>query len=283
MNRETFTSIYKKALWALFALGIVIAPAYLIALLTDFEYSIHHFESGSVWFWIFTVAAFAAAAISAVLALLANRSVAIAKIPAPTPAALFAAIFGAVMCMGTFFTELNVSPAAIISPMEKVGGILSVFIALTLVLACLKKYRGSAFHRISAVLAVLSINATMFSCYFDFSEPLNGPARNITTIVQAAVLLLLISELRLLFGIAGKKITSILYVFSTCSAAALGFGFSLGGILYRIFANNPADPNPSLFRLGVYLAISIFAADRALRLPAISADPVKENPATTKK
>lgn len=283
MNRKTFTSIYEKAVLAFPVLGIIIAIGYFLALKNDFEYSIQHFTTDSVWFWVFAIPAAVACALAIVLALLPKKTAAIAIMPIPTPAALFATLFGAVMCVGVLITETKVTPAQIISPVQKVGSLLSVFIALTMALACVKKYRTGLLHKISSILAVLSINATMFACYFDFSQPLNGPVRNVTTIVQAAVLLFLISEMRLSFGLPAKRVTTVLYVLSSCATASLALGFSFGGMLYKIFESNPADPNPALLRLGIYLAVSIFALDRALQLPKITSDPIKEPEANTTK
>ena len=276
MKRKAFLSIYKKAAPILPALGIIVAIGYCLAMKRDFEYSIHHFAQDSVWFWIFAVAGVIAFAISATLSVLPMKTVAIVKSPIPSPAGLFATILCTVMCIGTLITETKVGPEQIISPMQKLGGILCIFIAITFAMSCVKKYRGGIFHKIASILGLFSVNAAMFACYFDFSEPLNGPVRNITTIMQAAVILILISETRLAFGVPAKRVTSVLYIFSSCATSSLALGFSLGGILYGIFSSSSADPNLPLFRLGVYLAVAIFAVDRMIQLPAIAADAVNE-------
>ncbi len=281
MNKKSFLSLHKIISILLPALAVVIAAAYLLAMKNDFEYDISHFKAGSAAFLIFASAAVAALVVSAVSALLCGKKLNITADPSPTPISLFGAILSIIVCIGIFITELKSGMADIelsketvgrVTPilmMQLVGSILILFVGAAITLYCIDSQRGKTAHKIVSILAPISINLTMFACYFDFEQPLNGPVRNITTVVQCAMLLFLLSEARLAFG---GRLTSPFYVFSSAVTASVGMGFSLGGILFKIVDLTAADPNETFLRLGLYVAVSCIAIDRLLALPKIIGD-----------
>ena len=83
------------------------------------------------------------------------------------------------------------------------------------------------------------------------------------------LLLLLLSEARLTFGVESWRITVPFYVFANGTASVLGGGIALGGLLNRFLTSQPADPNLPALRLGLYLALAILAASRLFALPAV--------------
>ena len=283
MNKKSFLSLHKIISILLPALTAVIAGAYCLAMKFDFEYNISHFKTGSMAFWIFTVAAAAALVASAVPAFASRKDLAITGTPTTGPVALFGAILSIIVSVGTFISEIksgmdeiklagetlsrSTPPAALV--MQLVGSVLVLFIGAEIALSCIDGQRGKIPHKIAAILAPLSINLTMFACYFDFEQPLNGPVRNVTTIVQCAVLLFLLSEARLAFG---GRVTSPFYIFSSAIAASVGLGFSLGGALFKIIDLTKDDPNPSFLRLALYIAVGCIAVDRFMSLPKIIGD-----------
>ena len=125
--------------------------------------------------------------------------------------------------------------------------------------------------------AILSVNMSIFVCYFDPAVPLNSPVRNLTTIMQCAALLFLLSEARLTFGVGSHRITMPSYIFANAACAALTGGIALGGILSRLLNSESADPNLSLLRLGLYLALAVTAVSRLYAMPKICG-PYREPP-----
>lgn len=273
MNKKTFSSVFEKLFLLLPILGVVIAIAYFLAMRQDFEYDIQHFATDSVWFWVFTSANIAAAVISAALAILPKKSVVVAKLPAPSPLSLFAAILSIIMAIGVFVTEIG----EIAGPIQKLASFLTLFIPASMAVYCIEKYRGSSIHRIIALLGAASVNLIMFARYFDFSQPLNGPVRNVTTLIHCAVLLFLLSELRLSFGISSNRVTTAFYIFSSAVASSIALGFSVGGILYNVTSDSIGNPNESILRLGLYVAVAMVAIDRLLSFTKVSADAEKTN------
>ena len=87
--------------------------------------------------------------------------------------------------------------------------------------------------------------------------------------MQSAILLFLLSEARVAFGAKSYRITVPFYIFANGTAAILAGGIAFGGLLNRLTAYQPADPNLSALRLGLYLALAVLAADRLFALPNV--------------
>ena len=150
--------------------------------------------------------------------------------------------------------------------MQLIGSVTILAVAAVFILYSIDSQRGKTAHKIAAIIAPLSINLTMFARYFDFSQPLNGPVRNVTIIIHCAVLLFLLSEARLAFG---ERVTARFYVFASSVAASIGMGLSLGGVIWGIVDSSSPNPGETIARLALYVAVGCIAIDRLTSLPKV--------------
>lgn len=278
MNKKSFLPLHKIISTVLFALAAVMAVAYFLALKFDFDFSIAHFSTDSFAFWLFAISAGVAAALAVVLTLACPKNATLSASPAPAPLSLFGGILAVIVSIFVFIAEMKSSREAIriaketlgkaqpVLYMQLIGSVMILALAAVIVLSCIEAQRGKTAHKIAAIIAPLSINLTMFARYFDFSQPLNGPVRNVTIMVHCAVLLFLLSEARLAFG---DRITARFYVFASSVAASIGLGLSLGGVIWNIVDSGSQNPGESIARLALYVAVGLIAIDRLTVLPKV--------------
>lgn len=263
MPPETFAAGFRRILPVYPAILILLGLAYYFALRTAFDYTIGHFglsfAFGLVVFFTITGALF-----SFIPAYLAKYTVSVSEVPANNLLTIFGSVLAAVLA-ALLSVEAIRSFSPVLSVFDKLEAIALPFFAVAMIFLL----QGKVIHRIAAIIAVISVNLHMFSCYFDPAVPINSPVRNLTIIMQAAALLFLLSEARLSFGVGSWRITVPFYIIANGTAAALGGGVALGGLLNRFLTSEPADPNLSLLRLGLYLALAIFAVGRLIALPAV--------------
>ena len=276
MNKKSFLPLHKIISTVLFALAAVMAGAYFLAMKFDFDFSIAHFATDSFAFWLFAVSAGIAAVLAVVLTLACPKKATLSASPPPSPLSLFSGILALIITVMN--TEIKSGREAIriaketlgkaqpVLYMQLIGSVTILAVAAVFILYSIDSQRGKTAHKIAAILAPLSINLTMFARYFDFSQPLNGPVRNVTIIIHCAVLLFLLSEARLAFG---DRVTARFYVFASSVAASIGLGFSVGGIIWGIVDSSSPNPGESIARLAIYLSIGFIAIERLTVLPKI--------------
>ena len=164
-------------------------------------------------------------------------------IPEPSPRSAFASVLAAAMCLLVLYDAVRTAAAAVPttaktpSP-ENLGlwsAIAGLFLAASVLLGFFGENRGlKTIPVVCAVIGALSVNLAMFACYFDFTIPLNSPVRNFTTLMQAAILLFLFSEARLMIVKEPKELPPPFQLATEYAAVILGMGVSLGGILWRV-------------------------------------------------
>jgi len=263
-------------------LAVVTAVSYYIAMKNDFDSSIEHFASGSAAFVAFAVSAAVSAVFSLALSVILTKNQEIASEPKTSILSAFGAVLSAVMCISIVFSETGAfakSSSAETSAPVIIAAVLTVFIGVSAILNMLKIKIPQSVRIVVATLAVAAVIVRLFASYFDFSHPINGPVRNINTIIEASALIFLISEARLTFGTAKSplnKTTAFFYLFSCMVMVSVGFGFSLGALIYGIVNGYSGNPNLSLMRLALYISLAFIALDRILAYASIS-ESVPEN------
>jgi len=276
ISHTEFASGFKKALPVYPVLSLFLGFLYLLALKKSFDYTIGHFNP-SILFGLMTAAVIIGTVSAAVPAFLTRKSVSLTDVPGNGPVALFAIVMASVLAVITAVDAiLAFTPDT--TTVQKLEAYSLPFVAVSM----LYVIRPVWIRQISAAAAVLSVNLTMFNCYFDPDIAINSPVRNLTVIMQSAMLLFLLSEARLTFGVQSWRITAPFYIFANAAAAVIGGGIALGGLMNRLFAAQPADPNLSVLRLGLYLAFAILAFARLFALPKLCGKyqepPRKEQP-----
>lgn len=281
MKKTSYLPLHKKLTLILPILAVLIAAAYVLALKFDFDFGISHFSTDSLGFIIFVASSVIAILLAAVSTLACPKQMTLCPLPESGPVSLFGAILAVIVSVAVFITELGGARESVKAAKETVGKVQPVLymqligcvtvlaVGAVVALYCIGSQRGKAAHRIVSIIAPLSINLTMFARYFDFTEPLNGPVRNITIVVHCAVLLFLLSEARLAFS---DRITARFCIFSSSVAASVGLGFSLGGVLFKIIDMSTVVPGESFIRLALYVALGCVAVDRLIALPKVLAE-----------
>lgn len=279
MNKKnSLIPIYRKAAWICPVLAVIIAIAYFCAMRYDYDFTLSYFSADSVFAAVVWVGICLAAALAIALALLMRKSE-VSSGPDNSPLTLFGTVLGGLMALMLIAHGIrDIVNHSLTGKAEIAALILLPFIAASLFLMNSTKYRGSNAHKICASLAALSVNMSMFACYFDFDIALNSSVRNLTTVVQASVLMFLISEARLAFGVPNERLRSGFYIFTSAITSSAVLGFTLGAIAFKVINPNPADPNLPIFRLAMYLALACIAADRLMALPKMLK--TEQNPAS---
>lgn len=266
------------------ALALVLGVCYALAMARDFDFRIGHFALDSIPFYIAAVIAGLGVLFTATAYFSAGMKI-YDPIPEPSPRSAFASVLAAAMCLLVLYDAVRTAAAAVPttaktpSP-ENLGlwsAIAGLFLAASVLLGFFGENRGlKTLPVVCAVIGALSVNLAMFACYFNFTVPLNSPVRNLTTLMQAAILLFLFSEARLTLVKGPKELPVPFQIATQFAAVILGMGISLGGILWRLLRTVSAafepyspltagpDPTLPLPRLVLYLALSLLALDRLL-------------------
>lgn len=260
---ELFLKLHRITTVILITLAAVIAASFFLAMRNDFDYIIGHFDSASLSFGILKFAAIAAVIVSCALALVARKSASFADDPAETPITTFAAILTALMSVaGLVATALDISLGVAVDRFQTVSIILLPFVGISMILSLIPSLCRSRVRQITAILAVLSVNFSMFSDYFDFTLPLNSPVRNLVTVMKSAALIYLLSEARFSFGKKSERATVPFFILTSGVAGSVSLGYSLGAIAFSLTSSAADNPNPDIISLALYAAIGIHAIGR---------------------
>lgn len=278
-----FIRILTGTVPVLAVLGIVIALTLSTGLVTSFDEEIGHFEYGSVMFYTMAAGVIVSAVLSAVLGRSANTKFSLTVFPDSHPLSLcasyFTAILAAVSSAAAFYDiyVLHIRPAG---TLELLSAAFLPAVTVSMLLGAHEKTRQSVVRIVFALLAVLAINFTMFACYFDFTLPLNSPVRNLVTIVQAGVLLVLLSEVRLAISTEHRSSAPFL-VFSSAFAASAVLGISFGLCVFGFVSPDAPAMGISVYRFACYFGIALLALSRLLALNTAAGTyvaPPTENP-----
>lgn len=273
----------RPAAYAALILALAIGVCYALAMRSDFDFTIGHFALDSVPFRIAAVVCGIGILIAAAAYLFSGTMI-FDPLPEPSPLSAFSGVLAAAMCLVILYQAVLARAAAIptkfITPenLSLLSALAGLFLgASVLVNFFSAQSRGmKTVPVVCAVIGALSVNLAMFACYFDFTVPLNSPVRNLTTLMQAAILLFLFSEARLTLVKGPKELPVPFQIATQYAAVILGLGVSLGGILWRFlrwgltigevysYYAVVSDPTLPLPRLVLYFALSLLAFDRLL-------------------
>ena len=263
MPHDTFAAGLRKVLPAFPAAAVILGIVYYFGLRTAFDYTIGHFKPSPL-FVLLVIFTIVGTLLAAVPARLAKNTISVTDTPAGNLCTVFASVMTSVLAV-----ILAVSSILAFTPETTVVAKLEAFTLPFIAIAAIFPVRNGIVHRICAIIGVISVNLTMFSCYFDPVVPINSPVRNLTVIMQSAILLLLLSEARIAFGAKSYRITVPFCIFANGTGVILAGGIAFGGLLNRLTAYQPEDPNLSALRLGLYLALAVLAAGRLFALPNV--------------
>lgn len=269
------------------------AVTYFFAMKNDFDADIGHFAIGSVPFYI-CASVTALSALAAVISSYSSKKYAYASIPENGAVYYFGACLSAILALVIFVIGLGDMRLTVISSGASVSSlpakskfelfelILTPFIAISYILSLFEKTKVSGIRAALTVLAAVSLNLSLFACYFDFSIPLNSPVRNYITIIDSSLLLFLLSEARLSFPAEERRASYSFSVFASALSASITLGISAGMILHRLICPMVEDPNPDLYSCALYFAISLTAAARLFSLTRCAADKPAEDKSNEK-
>lgn len=242
-------------------LAVIIAVGYFFAMKNGYNFTIGHFDP-TVWFFLLAGGVVAALVLSVVMALPFGKYTAAVKETTVSESILrvVAAVPG--VAVFALFVIGVISHTTERSTLGDIAGVLSVFIPIALLLPvfCGRK-KISAFV---TILAVLGVNLAVFSSYFDFTLAINNPVRNLMTVARCALLLFFISEARFLLPDDSERFSVRFALFVNFFSFTALSGISLGAALYRITANNPADPSENIAWLALFFAVSLVSLVRIL-------------------
>lgn len=275
-----FIRTLKKWIPVLPVIGVVVALALSGGLVMDFDEDIGHFVFGSGSFYVMTVGIIAAVVVSAILGVRARGKFSLVQYPESVPLSICSSYFTAVMAAVTAVASLYdvfVLKLHTGSTLEPLSAVLFPAIAISMLLGSHEKTRQSVVCILFAILAALAVNLNMFACYFDFTLPLNSPVRNVITIAQAGVMLLLLSEVRLALS-EKKRATAPFYVFTSAFAASAVLGISFGLCVYGFVSPDAADMGISIYRFACYFGVGLLGLSRLLALDTAAGTYVAPEP-----
>ncbi len=254
-------------------LALVICVSYCAAMKLDFDENIGHFASHSVPFAvcvIFTV-------ISALLAALSyfpSKNYDIVSDDDYSLVYVFGAVFASALSVSVLFTGLNdmrltsmggvfsLSGLSTQAKLEFCSIILSPTVAVSYILSLFSKTKKTRVRTLFCTLSALCIVFYLFSCYFDFSLPLNSPVRNYIIVLYSCSMLFVLSEARLSFAKDENRASYALSCFSSLLSSSVALGISAGMLAHRVFSPLINDPNPSVTQCAMFFAISLTALAR---------------------
>lgn len=262
MNKIT-TQKTQKIITLLLLIFAVLAGLFLfLAVRRDFDSDIGHFARGSVLFFCFI--GFCLAALALCIGLGAwsknhlplpdNREVSIPQIFTAYSAALVAIVIFA--SNGYSFIKFGGYTLPGLAEWITLPGV-----AVFFVLEVSPTRRKSKAHAIAGIFACLSVNFMLFKRYFDFSFPLNSPIRNALTVMEAALLLFLLSETRSILD----KNTPVFFSIASGAAVSMMGGIALGLLLVTLIVPAEIPQGISLLRCALCMLVSAYAASSLLQ------------------
>ncbi len=262
-NRAAYVGFYQKIRFVFPPLAVILAISYYLAMKNDFDHDIGHFATDSLPFGIATAAVFLSIAAALIAALPSMKSVSVVAMPKITVPSIFVSVFGAVVTVAMLIDYLTDRSLGFpYTKFAQFAAILLPFLGIALALSLFDRTAEGWFRLGGFLLSALSINLTMFSCYFDFALPLNSPIRNLTVILQACILLQLLSEARFGLGAHAVQVTPFFFVLTSALASSLTLGLSGGALLNHFLNPIPGDPNLSPERLILYAALGLLGMCR---------------------
>ena len=261
MNKITQEKTKKTVTLILLILAVLAGLFLFLAVRNDFDSGIGHFAEGSVLFYGFAGFCLASLALcigfgawaKKHLTLPGNREVSIPQIFTAYSAALVALILFAADVWDMIRFGGYTIPG--LAELVTLPGMTVFF-----VLAVSPARRGGRAHAIAGMFACLSVNFMLFKSYFDFTLPLNSPIRNALTVMEAALLLFLLSETR---SILGKNTSFFCHLASGIAVSVMG-GIALGLLLVTLIVPAQVPEGISLLRCVLCILISGYAASSLL-------------------
>ncbi len=263
------TKTIRKGVPYLLILGLVTAAALSCGLVLEFDAEIGHFAFGALSFYLTAAGVAAATAVSAFLGKYAQGKFSLTAFPDTAPLSTCASYFSAFLAIVTAAASLYdiymINLGVTASKLEIAAAFLLPALSVSLILGAHEKYRTSVVRIVFALLAALAVNINMFACYFDFTLPLNSAVRNLITITQAGVVLLLLSEARLALS-PETRATAPFFVFTSAFAASAVAGISLGLCVFAFVSPNAVTMEISVYRFACYFGIGMLGLSRLLAL-----------------
>lgn len=282
-NRSVLARIYRVAAIAAIVLAIVIGAGFAAALLRGFDAEIMHFDS-TVWFWLFSAGMVISAVIGIMLAVLSRGyNVTLPSDRRLSYLDLVGRIFGALAALNVFgrFIKNRFIDHLYPSKFSSLSGFLALFIAVALILGLTKNHGKAKVSAVVHLVAAVAMTAMVFTAYFDFSSPVNGPVRNAETVALCSSLLVLLSETRLSLSGQDVPLGAPFAVFVNFFAASASLG--IGAMCFLpVAADKSLYEVLSVNRLAVVLGVSIVALARMFSLADMLQipPPPKEEPAS---
>ena len=263
------TKMIRKGVPYLLILGLVTAAALSCGLVFEFDEDVGHFAFGALSFYLIAAGVAGAAAVSAFLSKYAQGKFSLTAFPDAVPLSTGASYFSAFLAIVTAAASLYdiyvINLGVTASRLEIAAACLLPALPVSLILGAHEKYRTSVVRIVFALLAVLAVNVNMFACYFDFNLPLNSAVRNLITIAQAGVVLLLLSEARLALS-HETRATAPFLVFTSAFAASAVAGISFGLCVFAFVSPNAVTMEISVYRFACYFGIGLLGLSRLLAL-----------------
>lgn len=263
------TKMIRKGVPYLLILGLVTAAALSCGLVFEFDEDVGHFAFGALSFYLTAAGVAGAAAVSAFLGKYAQGKFSLNAFPDTAPlstgASYFSAFLAIITAAASLYDIYMINLGVTASRLEIAAVCLLPALPVSLILGAHEKYRTSVVRIVFALLAALAVNVHMFACYFDFTLPLNSAVRNLITITQAGVVLLLLSEARLALS-HETRATAPFLVFTSAFAASAVAGISLGLCVFAFVSPNAMTMEISVYRFACYFGIGLLGLSRLLAL-----------------
>lgn len=251
-----------KAAPFLLIFAVITAASVSGGMILSFDREVGHFAYNSTWLYVIGASLALSAIVSGILGLISKNKFSFAEFPETTWLSWFASFLGGIMAI-IYAVRLAECYRTGSSPLSLLSGILFAALAISLILGCFRRRSTSLFRAVFSILAALSVIASMFACYFDFTLPINSPVRHLITVDQAGVVLMLLQESR--FAIAPeKRATSGFFAFSTAFASSAVLGISSGLVIFTLAAQGDYGFTLSPFQFSCYAAIGLLALARLL-------------------
>lgn len=257
MNKITSQKTKKIIPLLLLILAILAGLFLFLAVRQDFDSDIGHFAQGSALFSCFIGFCLTALALCIGFSVWSknhiplpdNRDVSIPQIFTAYSAALISLIIFATN--GYSFIKFGGYTLPGFAEWITLPGM-----AIFFVLEVSRTRRKSKAHAVAGIFACLSVNFMLFKSYFDFTFPLNSPIRNALTVMEAALLLFLLSETRNIL----EKNTPVFFSIATGTAASIMGGIALGLLLVALIVPAEVPEGLSPLRCTLCILVSAYAA-----------------------
>lgn len=261
-NTDRFKTIYRKATPFFPLLAVFIAASSILAFTDGYDPSLGYFRRGT-WFAVFAALVIVSGVFSAFLAVISKKTE-LGFRDDTTPFSLFTRLLAAASALVIFVKYLiSVINHEHITVANAISCCLMLFTALAFILSVFPSMKKDNLTTIAWLLASLSVNLDIFVRYFDFSTAVNSDLRILFTVAECAVLLFMISEIRISFEKKYELATSPFYVLSNCFASSSAFGIAIGLIYYGC-TGEAVHGTVSLPWAIFFVAAALTAADRML-------------------